>query len=83
MYQQASRPTFDVIGGHWSVCIVGGQCACWNGKGRLYTGLVPGEPHQQNLNWLSSTALWYYGVLKNSWDQLGADTSRGPGLSDN
>ena len=63
MYQQqASYPAFGVIGGHWSACIVGGHCTCWNGRRRLYTGLMPGKPHQQNPGWLSSTALWHYGV---------------------
>ena len=25
-------------------------------------GLMPKEPHEQNLGWLSSIALWHYGV---------------------
>ena len=61
-YQQASCPAFGVIGGHWGVCIMGGHHAYWNGRRRLYTGLMPGEPHQQNLGWLFSTVLWHYGV---------------------
>ena len=55
---------------HWwpLECVHRGWVSClweWEEKTLhrpLGPDLMPGEPHQKNLGWLSSTALWHYGV---------------------